>query len=150
MPDGASDDEIRRRQAEVFDEIVPPEPPIDRTPPARPLRDEDALVAIRPAGRTAIGLGKVVDENGESLSVAPGERVRKGHPIAKDEHDAFAEVVPKGLKRTEALIALQTCRHTDGQGNEHVVYEGQWIARDDSLVALNPYAFGLPAPEPPR
>jgi hypothetical protein len=70
--------------------------------PPRPIRDRDALVAIRAAGQV---LGDAANADGTPLFVDKGTRVPRDSAIAKSDPDSFREVVPKGLTRERALVA---------------------------------------------
>jgi hypothetical protein len=64
------------------------------------LREEDAVVCIRPVTRFQ---GLTV----ASHCVQPGDRLPKDHEVVEANPSAFAEIVPVGLERRDALVAKQ-------------------------------------------
>ena len=107
---------------------------------AEPLRDEDAVVAIRQAGVTAGG-DKATDTTGEFRTVNPGDKLPRSHPMVKRDLEAFVEVT-NGVPRDRAAVALQYTSSLDGEGNlVRAVHAGQWLDRDDELARINPHMF---------
>jgi hypothetical protein len=131
--DAADDAERQARRRKLYDEAFeePHDRPDYRPSPAR-LCDEDAVVAIRAAGSWA-------------ERVTAGERLPKDHSVVKKDRSAFVPVVPKGLARRDAVVALSTITQQGDEGTR-VVYEGSWVHRDDELVRIHPYQFASPAP----
>jgi hypothetical protein len=78
-----------------------------------------------------------------------GTRLSRKDPAVKANPDSYVPVVPSGLKRADALLALETMQATDGDGTVTVVHAGQWVPRDHALVQLHPHLFVLPTPERP-
>jgi hypothetical protein len=130
VPDGTDDAELARIRSKLF----AGEPPAPVEPMLRPLEPpipaEKAMLAIRDFPREG---------------VTAGDRLRKGHKLAKKHPDAFVAVVPSGLARADALVAKKTISH-ERDGDVRIVHGGQWVHRDDELVALHPFQFELPAP----
>jgi hypothetical protein len=133
LPDGAAPSELAERVREVY-----PEPEVhvqayERAKPP-PLRDEDAVVCIRPiSGALALG----------QKGIAPGEKVPKDSPAVKKNPDCFVSVVPPGLSRDDAVVA----KYTITAGDQVVVYAGQWIDRHHFEVERHPSRFELPGLE---
>jgi hypothetical protein len=125
------------------DEVVgdPGDPELAQTEELLLVRDGDAMVATATVDSTG-----VTSTNG-APRVAAGEYVAKDHPALKADPEAFVPLAPPGLRRRDALVALATCRHKDGDGEERFVHRGQWVHRDDPLVALHPHQFAPPLPE---
>lgn len=96
----------------------------------RRLRDEDSLVP-------KYGMP----------GLAQGTRVAKTDERVKENPDAFVPVVPKGLKREDALVAAATLTHTDAFDVTTTVIAGTWVAKTDPAVARHPLQFTLPHPE---
>jgi hypothetical protein len=121
VSDGSTSDEIGQAVARLFTFEDVPEPPSPVVPTERRLRDEDALVHIE-----------------------TGERVKKGSKLARKE--LWVPVVSRpGLKRADALKVTKTLTVIGPGGEvERVVHAGQWIHKDDELVALHPVHMSLP------
>jgi hypothetical protein len=119
--DGATSDEIGQAVAALYTFEDVPEPPPPVVPVERRLDDEQALVNIN-----------------------TGERVRKGTKLARK--DEWVPVVPAGLRRADALKVTKTLT-VMGRGGEveRVVHAGQWIHKDDELVALHPVHLEMPS-----
>jgi hypothetical protein len=126
LPDGYSPAEYGERYRELYPELPPHVDPYEREKPPPPVRDEDALVCIKPLpGGLTIG----------RKAVAPGDKVPKDHPDAKKYPHHFVDVVPKGLARQPS-------------GQEEVAfYQGQWVRNDHPEVERHPERFELPALE---
>jgi len=100
----------------------PPEPPAPVAREERRIRDEDALV-----------------------NIFNGERVAKGSPEAKRRPDWYVPVVPQGLSRRDALVALtEMSLIGDGAKRTRTVHANTWVHRDDPLVELHPFNFQMP------
>lgn len=126
-PDGTPRDEVQRlRQALIREAEAAIPTPNPLPAPAPRLRDADAVVAIS-------GGGERVDRRSREV---------KAHP----EH--YVPVIPAGLKRADALVALAPMSRIGADGKlERALYEGQWTSKDDLFVAINPHQFQLPYPE---
>lgn len=120
VEDGTDDAKIQSlRTALYMASMPPPNPPAPVAPVERRIRDEDALV-----------------------NIYNGERVAKGDAEAKRRPDAYAPVIPPGLARRDALIALTSMRQIgEGGKPERIVHANTWVARDDPLVQLHPHNF---------
>lgn len=108
---------------------------------AEPLRDEDAVVAIRTSGQTAMTTGQWIDPTGQIRAILPGEKLPRDHKLVKADPEAFVEVT-NGIPRERAAVALQHVSNEDGEGNVRVIYPGQWGDLDDPLVTSNRHVFG--------
>ena len=134
LPDGAAPSELAARIQEVY-----PEPEIhveayERAKPSPPLRDEDAMVCVRPiSGALALS----------QKGITPGEKVPKDAPAVKKNPDCFVPVVPEGLSRDNAVVA----KYTITAGDQVIVYKGQWIDRNHFEVERHPARFELPGLE---
>jgi excisionase family DNA binding protein len=134
LPDGAAPSELAARVRDVY-----PDPEVhieayERAKPPPPLRDEDAMVCIRPlSGALALA----------QKGIAPGEKVAKDSPAVKKNPDAFVDVVPLGLSRENAVVS----KHTITAGDQVIVYKGQWIDRHHYEVERHPARFELPGLE---
>ena len=88
-----------------------------------------------------------IEDEDALVNVYNGERVRKGSPEAK--RSDYVPVVPKGLERSDALLALTTMTSIGIDGAEtRRVYGGTWISRSDPLVQVHPHNFAALLPEP--
>jgi hypothetical protein len=134
LPDGAAPSELAARVREVC-----PDPEVhveayERAKPPPPLRDEDAVVCIRPVSG-ALALAQ--------KGIAPGEKVPKDSSAVTKNPDAFVPVVPEGLSRDDAVVA----KYTITAGDQVVVYAGQWIDRHHFEVERHPARFEPPGLE---
>lgn len=126
--------DLAARVREVY-----PEPEVhveayERAKPPPPLRDEDAVVCIRPiAGALALN----------QKGIAPGVKVPKDDPVVQKNPDCFVDVVSEGLDRTNAVVA----KYTITAGDVVVVYQGQWIRNDHYEVTRHPARFEWPGLE---
>jgi hypothetical protein len=120
VEDGTDDAKIQSmRTALYMASMPPPNPPAPVAPVERRIPDEDALV-----------------------NIFNGERVAKGSPEAKQRPADHVPVVPPGLSRRDALIALTSMRQIgEGGKPERVVHANTWVARDDEFVRLHPHNF---------
>jgi hypothetical protein len=120
VEDGTDDAKIQSmRTALYMASMPPPNPPAPVAPVERRIRDEDALV-----------------------NIFNGQRVAKGDAEAKRRPADYAPVIPQGLSRRDALIALTSMRQIgEGGKPERVVHANTWVARDDPLVQLHPHNF---------
>src|SRR2546430_4149091 len=120
VEDGTDDATIQSmRTALYMASQPPPNPPAPVAPVERRIRDEDALV-----------------------NIFNGQRVAKGDAEAKRRPSDYAPVIPQGLSRRDALIALTSMRQIgEGGKPERVVHANTWISRDDPLVQLHPHNF---------
>ena len=149
VADGTTPDEISRIEAaDIERELAAVRRPA--SPPApEPLRDEDAVVAVRDAGgqvaRNAPGPDGVSSLSAANFVYA-GERVGRDHPAVKRDRNAFVDVT-RGVPRSEALVAQQTLRNLAEDGSERVLYAGQWARYDDKFVTAHRPLFRPPDPE---
>jgi hypothetical protein len=134
LPDGHDTAEQAARFREIYPEADWRAEQYSRPKPPPPLRDEDALVCIRPV------LG-ALSNRGEKI--APGVKVPKDHPAAQRQPDAFVPVVPPGLSRDDAVVA----KYTITAGDQVVVHAGQWLDRRHFEVERHPSRFELPGLE---
>lgn len=136
----------QRRNALAAAAEPPPEPIPTRIPKIAP--DEEAFIAIRNAGRVG---ARAVSADGLPLAVTAGAKVAASHPAYRSDPDAFVPVVPKGLSREDALVALETMQMGGGADRtERIVWAGTWVHRDDEMVRLHPFMFVRPGEEDPR
>jgi hypothetical protein len=97
-----------------------------KLPPAPPIRDEDAVVAI------------------SDYCASKGSRRAKSDDLVKDNPSHFEPVVPRGLKREDAVVALADFEREDN-GKVRKVFAGQWIHHEDELVQMHPESFATPS-----
>jgi hypothetical protein len=123
--DGATTAEIGAATAALLEFEDSPPSPAPAAPAERRLADADAAV-----------------------SVASGERIAKRAKVVKENPDAFAPVLPEGLRRDDAVLVRQTLAEVDGKGEVvRVAHRGTLIHKDDPFVALHPLQVELPALE---
>jgi hypothetical protein len=125
------------------------------------LRPEDSMLCVKGVrGRHQDGDAHLAPP----MHVIPaGSHVTKDHPLVKLFPDSFVPVVPAGLNRTNAVLALtdryEYRRNADGMlipeddavlrqtyGDHHrflIHYAGTWISRSDPDVAANPSRYQL-------
>jgi hypothetical protein len=147
-PDGSDAAELGRRRVRIAAGVEEAtRASIDYEPPKPPRRvkDRDALVATRDAG--AAPPGEMAADDGTPLRVPAGTKVRKDHPAVKLDPDAFVEVVPKGLKREDALVATANQEMHQEDGTVRRLWAGQWVQATDYFAVVNPLSFKLPDPE---
>jgi hypothetical protein len=135
----------RRKQLQVlYNPPEEPKPQADYRPRPPRLRDEDASLCIRSAGAVHVA-GEVGIVVGEPVGARPGDRIPTKSKLVKDNPTAFVKVVPPGLKREDALVALVDMAAEPSFRNPtdpvRRVYAGQWVPRDSPFVASHPYAF---------
>lgn len=136
LPDGHTPADLAARRQEVFPDPEVHVEPYERAKPPPPLRDEDAMVCIKPlSGALALA----------QKGIAPGEKAPKDSPAVKKNPDASVEVVPAGLSRDNAVVA----KYTITAGDQVIVYAGQWIDRHHYEVERHPARFELPGLEGP-
>jgi hypothetical protein len=134
LPDGAAPSDLAARVREVY-----PDPEVHveaykRAKPPPPLRDEDAMVCIRPiSGALALS----------QKGIAPGEKVPKDAEVVRKNPDCFVPVVPEGLSRADAVVA----RYTITVGDQVVIHQGQWIRKNHFEAERHPARFELPGLE---
>lgn len=105
---------------------------------ARAVRDVDAEVAKRDI------FGPTSGRTGALLILEAGTRLPKSDPRVQDNRDEFVPVLPAEVERDGALLAKTAMRAIDSARNARTVYAGQFVSRDDPMVALHPDHFELP------
>ena len=145
VSDGADEAERMAKHDEVYGTTAPELVP-DFPPPLPPVRDEDALVAIRDIGSLTGGRSGTGQLEAAPNVLLKGQRAHRDSEIAKANPDAFVPVVPKGLKRRDALVAKAAMANIDDDGGRGwSVFQGQWVDRSHPAVKLNPTLFaGVP------
>lgn len=125
------------------------------------LRDEDAMLAVKGVR----GRHRDADTHlaPPPYVIPAGSHVTKDHPLVKLFPDSFVPVVPAGLDRTNAVLALtdryEYRRNEDGmlipeddavlrqRYGDHkrflIHYAGTWVSRNDPDVAANPARYQL-------
>jgi hypothetical protein len=80
--------------------------------------------------------------------VRVGQKVARDHPAVRENPSAFVEVT-RGLDRSASpLVAKETLRITTADGEERIVYQAQWLRRDDTFAQVFPHHVEPVAPEP--
>jgi hypothetical protein len=150
LPDGTDDREVQRRIAAHYaDTLEVDEPP--PAPPEPPLRDEDAVVALRDIDVKTFNRGS--PPQGRELATTAGvraeDKVAKSDAIVRKHRDAFIAVNPDEISRSEAVVAQQTLSSYDPERDElRVIHAGQWMRRDDPLARVHRHLVRPPDPEP--
>jgi hypothetical protein len=142
-----SEGEIRRSLETVLlaaEAAIPVVVPTARTD--RRIRDADAVVSIRAAGIFVKGKS-ATDDDGSPLAVPPGTRLHRKARIVRDDPDGFVPVLPAGVDRENALLALARLEEIHEDGSRDVIYEGTLVPRDSPFVAVHPHMFVMPIPE---
>jgi hypothetical protein len=130
--DGTSAEEMQAQMFAEVDAVVaahrPPPPPRPR-----PLLDEDAVIAVR------------------NVDSAPaGKKLRRDDPLVRRNREAFVDVVPTGLDRSDALVAAVTIRAAGEDGRMEVIHAGCWLHFEHRFATASPHLFSPPAPPDPR
>jgi hypothetical protein len=109
----------------------PHEEPRTRLP--EPVAEELQVIAIRnvATGMTLPFRGRsgAFRSDGKSMSAQIGERRSRDDAIVKQNRDAFVEVNPEHLTRSEAVRCLASLREQFADGHTLVLHEGQWTRR---------------------
>lgn len=146
VSDGADESERMAAQDEVYG-VTAPELVPDFPPPPAPIRDENAVVAIRDVGSLTGGRSGTGHVESAPNVCWKGQRLSKDHELATANPDAFVPVVPQGLKREESLVAKVSMGNADpdDEGRGWQVHAGQWVSRSHPAVKLHPTLFaGVP------
>jgi hypothetical protein len=104
-----------------------------RTQLPAPVAEELQVIAIRnvATGMTLPFRGRsgAFRSDGKSMSAQIGDRRSRDDPIVRQNKDAFVEVNPENLQRSEAVRCLASLREQFADGHTLVLHEGQWTRR---------------------
>jgi hypothetical protein len=143
LPDGSGEEAAVARRLELqqkAEAAVPVIKPETETIQPRPVKPQDRMICIKGCGLLGADAA-TVSRSGEPMGCRRGDIISKNTRLYRENRSHFIAVVPPGLQREDAVVALTELSHN----GKVVAYVGQWLHREDPMVALQWQHFA-PAP----